>query len=249
MNYAQIYLRSVRDTYTWHTDKSVQPGARVSCKFRGRPRVGIVISASAIKPEFKTQPIDEVWDEEFLPETWIEMARWIAEQNFTHISKVMGQMIPEKFLLQRDPVAREKFWTLTGAEFESLRGIKQKLVIEKLLQSETTDEVLRQLASPTVIKNLAEKGIIQSRLGDITAATQADLIRPAHDLTELQQEAYDGIMASDKPCLLWGVTGSGKTEIYKKLAEKVIAEKGQALILLPEIALTPQLIAEFRSFL
>ncbi len=222
-------------------------GARVSLKFRGRPRTGIVISISEKKPEFKTQPIDEIWDEQFIPETWIKLAHWIAEQNFTNISNVMSLVIPEKFLLQRDPVAREKFWSLTGNEFEKLRGVKQKLVIERLLQSEATDSELRELASPTVLKNLAEKEIITFRLGEIVPAAQPDFTRPTHNLSLAQQEIFENISKSKKPCLLWGVTGSGKTEIYKKLAEKVISAGKQVLILLPEIALTPQLIAEFRS--
>ncbi len=247
MTFCQIWLRSVRDTYTWHSDTPLKPGARVALKFRGRPRTGIVISVFDKKPDFKTQPIDEIWDEQFVPETWIKLAHWIAEQNFTNISNVMSLVVPEKFLLQSDPVVREKFWSLTGNEFEKLKGVKQKVVIEKLLLSETTDEELRELASPTVLKNLAEKEIIKFRVGNIIPAKQPDFTRPAHKLFTAQQEVFDQISKSKKPCLLWGVTGSGKTEVYKKLAEKVIADGGQALILLPEIALTPQLIAEFRS--
>ncbi len=247
MHFVQIYLRSVRDTYTWHSETPLKPGARVALKFRGRPRQGIVVAVSKTKPDFKTQPIDEVWDEQFVPETWITLARWIAEQNFTNISNVMSLVVPEKLLLQRDPVIREKFWSLTGKEFEKLKGGKQKVVIEKLLLSETTDEELREWASPTVLKNLAEKEIIQFRTGNIIPAKQPDFTRPAHDLAPAQQEVFDSISKSKKPCLLWGVTGSGKTEVYKKLAEKVLSQGKQALILLPEIALTPQLIAEFRS--
>ncbi len=247
MHFVQIYLRSVRDTYTWHTEHPVQVGARVALKFRGRPRIGIVISVSLQKPEYKTQPIDEILDEQFIPATWISLAHWTSEQNFTPISQVMSLIIPEKFLLQCDPVVREKFWFLTGNEFETLKGVKQKLVIEKLLLSEATDEKLREIASPTVLKNLAEKGIIAFRLGNIAPAAQPDFTRPVHELSPLQQEVFEKISHSKKSCLLWGVTGSGKTEIYKKLAEKVLEKGNQVLILLPEIALTPQLIAEFRS--
>lgn len=247
MYFAQIYLRSVRDIYTWHSETLLKPGARVALKFRGRPRQGIVISVSTQKPEFKTQPIDEVWDEQFVPETWIKLAQWVAEKNFTSISQVMSLVVPEKFLLQRDPVVREKFWSLTGNEFETLKGAKQKVVIARLLISEATDGELRDIASPTVLKNLAEKGIISVRLGNITPATQPDFTRPVHELSPAQQEVLENISHSKKPSLLLGVTGSGKTEIYKKLAEKVVEKGNQVLILLPEIALTPQLIAEFRS--
>ncbi len=209
--------------------------------------MGIVISVSLQKPEYKTQPIDEILDEQFIPTTWISLAHWISEQNFTSISQVMSLVVPEKFLLDRDPVVREKFWFLTGNEFETVKGAKQKVVIERLLVSETTDEKLREIASPTVLKNLAEKGIIAFRLGNIAPAAQPNFTRPVHELSPAQQEVLENISHSKKPSLLWGVTGSGKTEIYKKLAEKVVEKGNQVLILLPEIALTPQLIAEFRS--
>jgi len=70
--------------------------------------------------------------------------------------------------------------------------------------------------------------------------------RPSFELTELQTQAQDEILASEKPVLLRGVTGSGKTEIYKKIADKILEdETAQVLMLVPEIALTPQLMAEF----
>ena len=64
------------------------------------------------------------------------------------------------------------------------------------------------------------------------------------ELTPLQQSVYEKIIESKLPTLLFGVTGSGKTEIYKKLAKNT---DGQIIFLLPEIALTPQLIAEFKN--
>jgi len=74
-----------------------------------------------------------------------------------------------------------------------------------------------------------------------------------HSLNEEQREAVDKISCSIKEkryeaFLLFGVTGSGKTEVYKYLAQEVISVGRQALVLVPEIALTPQTIRRFQSY-
>lgn len=76
-------------------------------------------------------------------------------------------------------------------------------------------------------------------LGRIIAPTQP------LPLTSGQQAALDQIMASDRPVLLYGVTGSGKTEVYLQALEAVIANGGRGIVLVPEIALTAQAIQRF----
>src|SRR5690606_21477252 len=67
------------------------------------------------------------------------------------------------------------------------------------------------------------------------------------ELTSEQQAAFENISALEgyQAHLLWGVTGSGKTEVYLELLRKILDEGKQALILVPEISLTPQLLRRF----
>lgn len=72
-------------------------------------------------------------------------------------------------------------------------------------------------------------------------------------LTKDQQQAYSSILKkfksnSSKPILLFGVTGSGKTEVYIKLVDQVISKGKQAIILVPEIFLAPQILDRFREY-
>ncbi len=108
-------------------------------------------------------------------------------------------------------------------------------------------------ASPKSLKVLAEKGVIEvfdriiSRLEEFDAEKSVDTIQ----LTESQQKALEGINThfEDKAvALLHGVTSSGKTEIYIKLIDEVIKQGKQVLFLLPEIALTTQIINRLRKF-
>ncbi|MBT3349500.1 primosomal protein N' [bacterium] len=258
MQFCHIWLRGVRDIFTWHAEQlsdeknsPVSAGARVVVKFRNRKRVGIVVGISEKKPDFKTQPILEIWDENFLPTEFLEIAKNVAEEQFCSVQKILGMMVPEKFLLQKNPEIREKFFSLSGTEFENLRGKNQKLVVEKLLKiPEISESELRKIASLATIRGLLEKNILQIRVGKIIpAATPNEKVRENFALTPAQKIAFDQISKTKKPSVLFGVTGSGKTEIYKKLAQQILEKNpdAQVLFLLPEIALTPQLIAEFRA--
>ena len=108
-------------------------------------------------------------------------------------------------------------------------------------------------ATSTILKTMADKGIFEvyekqvSRLKEFKVQTDADSIQ----LTEAQQKAYNGIkegFAEGKPVLLHGVTSSGKTEIYIKLIKEAVDQGKQVLYLLPEIALTAQIINRLKEY-
>ena len=108
-------------------------------------------------------------------------------------------------------------------------------------------------ATSSVLKALAEKGVFEvyeqkvSRLKTFKAQTDVATIQ----LTPAQQKAYDEIhegFAKEKPVLLHGVTSSGKTEIYIKLIQEALDQGKQVLYLLPEIALTAQIINRLKQY-
>ena len=82
----------------------------------------------------------------------------------------------------------------------------------------------------------------ESKIEKIQAVAQA-----VKDLNPAQLAALKKIGATEKPILIHGITGSGKTEIYLRVIEKVLAEGKQAILLVPEIALTPQLVGYFAA--
>ncbi|MBR4146941.1 MAG: primosomal protein N' [Bacteroidales bacterium] len=108
-------------------------------------------------------------------------------------------------------------------------------------------------ASGAILKAMADKGIFEvyerkvSRLKELKAQVDVSSI----ELTETQQRAYHEIKAGfeeQKPVLLHGVTSSGKTEIYIKLIQEALDEGKQVLYLLPEIALTAQIINRLKQY-
>ena len=106
-------------------------------------------------------------------------------------------------------------------------------------------------ASQSQLKALVEKGIFYIKLIEVDRI-QFDTIEALQEnrLSDAQQKSYEEIQggfAKQQPVLLKGITGSGKTHIYFKLIEECIAQGKQALYLLPEIALTAQIIRKLRS--
>ncbi len=136
---------------------------------------------------------------------------------------------------------------------------KQQQVI-KLLEENTSASAKEvcYICSITmaVIKNLIKNNVIEEfNIEDISSSDEGDYTPGAVEsikLSQQQQSAFDRISDAvvekiSKCFLLHGVTGSGKTSVFIKLIEKTLAEGRQAMLLIPEIALTPQIVSKFRT--
>jgi len=128
-------------------------------------------------------------------------------------------------------------------------------IIQYLLMHETAPmEMLRQhlgLKSASPIQTLQKKGLIKIFEEEEAAPEEYEETRGRVELTHPQKEALRSIQKAIKngrrKHLVYGITGSGKTELYFALIEEILREGKQALYLLPEISLTPQMIARIRS--
>ncbi|TVQ43387.1 MAG: primosomal protein N' [Saprospirales bacterium] len=127
-------------------------------------------------------------------------------------------------------------------------------ILQKKQEFVATNEILANpLIKEHAIKGLEKKGIIHSQYLEVSRIKEeTDSFEGELELSPQQQSAYDGIYSAwntQNVVLLHGVTGSGKTVIYKKLIENIVNEGGQVLYLLPEIALTTQIIKRIEKML
>lgn len=144
---------------------------------------------------------------------------------------------------------------LTKRAYKQLELLLAYLTLGNGLDAEikVVDLLKKASATSTILKTMSDKGFFEvydkqvSRLKDYKVQTEVSSIQ----LTEAQQQAFQQIREGfdeQKPVLLHGVTSSGKTEIYIKLIQEAIDAGKQVLYLLPEIALTAQIINRLKQY-
>lgn len=192
------------------------------------------------------------------------LIKTMIERNIIMMEEEMKQRFVPKSAayLQLNPIYLEE--TAMRELFDQLEkratSHKQLSVLMKFMQlskfgkehikkKELTDcQELSASAISTLIKNevLLQENRIESRLKEYDAKTSVDTIQ----LNEEQQAAFDYLRSPLTPTisLLYGVTSSGKTEVYIKLIDQTLRQGKQVLFLLPEIALTTQIINRLRKY-
>ena len=156
---------------------------------------------------------------------------------------------------RNEDAMRELMDTLSKRAYKQLELLMAFFVLGGSADNDViaSDLLKKANATSSILATLVDKGVFESyqkrvsRLKEYKALTDVSTI----NLTEKQQEAYEEIQKGfeeEKPVLLHGVTASGKTEIYIKLIQEAIDEGKQVLYLLPEIALTEQIINRLKKY-
>lgn len=238
---------------------SLPPGIRVRVPFGRRELVGVLIgtaATSAVDPA-KLKTAHELLDlvPVFDPVTF-ELLRWAADYYHHALGEVIAAALPVS-LREGQPAAEHiESWSLTDAGRQQLlaptdrRAPQQRALLAWLgaRPAASSDEITAGFKAAH-LRAVARRGwAAATRVTPATAAVEA---RPSRvTLTAAQVAVVDALTASlgrFGAHLLYGVTGSGKTEVYLRVIASAIAQGGQALVLVPEIALTPQLVERFRE--
>ncbi|HMA00101.1 MAG TPA: primosomal protein N' [Steroidobacteraceae bacterium] len=239
-----------------------KPGIRVRVPFGRRQLIGVLVGladASAISAA-KLKPAAELLDDEpvFDPVT-LDLLRFAADYYHHPLGEVIAAALPAALRMGQAVDGTADLWSVSEAGTRELasptsrRAPRQRALLQWLAQRAhaTADEVADAFKREH-LKTLAQRGWVISRRAAIDAAPEsAPVVLNSGDVspTDAQTKVIDAITASFgryAAHLLYGVTGSGKTEVYLRVIADGIARGGQALVLVPEIALTPQLVDRFR---
>ena len=238
-------------------------GARVSVPFANRELIGVVV-ATDVESEFaveKIKPINAVLDDAPLfPEHIWDLLHFAAHYYHHPLGEVLQHAAPAA-LRKGDPADYQsvRHYQLTEAGEAAVaddfkRAPQQWRLLNALRSRAYTPSELRDADfSPSALKALQDKSLISSE--ETTPALNGWSFKAGaagHDLNPEQALAVAALSQATQQrkgsvCLLEGVTGSGKTEVYLQAMVSVLEAGKQVLVLVPEIGLTPQTVSRFKE--
>ena len=288
----------------------IKIGTRVKISFGNTIRMGFVINIkekSDSKRELK-EIIDVIDPKRVLNEEFIDIAKYIAENNFAFYASALDAMIPTALKIKYQKIAKVLNKDLLNDELKEIFKNRSELIVDnlpedkrKIIYKNTSDNLIldtrisknknekydimvhlnndyiepktikqRGLCqyleeinedieldillsdsgySKSIIDSLEEKGIISLYKREKEIVVENIDIKPKRvTLNQSQKEVINSINLNKfDTYLLHGVTGSGKTEVYMKLIEDTIKNDKGAIMLVPEISLTPQITMLFRA--
>ena len=259
-------------TFTYAVDPLVRApaiGSRVVVPFRNATEIGICLGpASPAALPRKVRSIIDVPDvEPVLSANMIALCQWMADYYIVPIGLALRTALPGALAGATQPQPKQKTHrivriradlpTLLEREKVFARAPQQRAVFE-LLESiggrSTLEHLMEKLSfSSSVLKGLEKRGliVIEAEVVDRDPfATRPSGLPDRHSPTAAQTAAISAVTAA-KPgdvFLLNGVTGSGKTLVYIEILKHLVNERGKTgIVLVPEIALTPQTVDRFRA--
>jgi primosomal protein N' (replication factor Y) len=265
-----VFDRPLDHPFTYAVPEELQDaiavGKRVRAPFgRGdKATVGYCVHLTAEPPERPVKELLGVLDDEaLLTDNLLRLTRWMADYYLCGWGQVLNAVVPAG---ARDRAGTRKLQFVEAIPPDDLPTPTPKLTGKQA----AVLHVLREAGEPLELRDLVRRG--QCSSGVVEALTAKGLVRrAARRVDQFSGQPGEGNQIDTPPTLnpdqervweqvrpaieqggfhaflLHGVTGSGKTEIYLRAIEEVIRQGKEALVLVPEISLTPQTIARFRG--
>ncbi|MCP5538275.1 MAG: primosomal protein N' [Akkermansiaceae bacterium] len=241
-----------------------KPGCRVKIPLRNRASTGTILDITEEMPQnFDLRPIDTLIDPEpLITPHLLNLGKWMADYYGSPMELVMRALLPEAVRQESNSEKTRKIVVLTRKPDEEAmaklaKRAQRQHVIISLLEAAGGQMALKDLGGGAVtasVKALEKQGLVEFKEeavrrdpdeGEEFLEDKPLVLNPGQ--TVAMEHVLAQINEPQKPMLMHGVTGSGKTEVYLQAAQHCVDAGKSVLILLPEISLTPQTVQRFKS--
>lgn len=257
----EIKAKSVDKTFDYlipnHLKNSLKVGMRVLVPFGNQKLEGYCLNIkNSADSDYELKEIFEVLDEEpVLNEELISLGDYIKKHTLASLSSIYASMLPSALKAKHGHEVSKKYVSILKLNMsfdEALHLCKNEMQKEIILLFDSNPTISKKEAyelSISSTKTLLKKGILkESQLEDYRYQIGLYEQTKKKVLNEEQENATSKILSfqnQSQTILLHGVTGSGKTEVYMQVLEEIKTSQKTALILVPEISLTPQFVENF----
>lgn len=230
----------------------IKPGIRVLVPFGKQKLEGFVIKTNKEKIDYKTKDIIEVIDEDVvLTDEMLDLGHYIKEKTLAPLISCYQAMLPTALKVSTKNINKKYESYLIIKNNNQLNNEKQKIIVDLIIEKGRLLKSEANKISASAVKTLLKNNVINEIKEEVYRLNNDDFSKgPSLKLTDEQERIVKTICNNRntfKPYLLHGVTGSGKTEVYMNIIDDVLKQGKEAIVLEPEISLTPQIVDKFKK--
>jgi primosomal protein N' (replication factor Y) len=245
----------------------VAVGKRVLVPFNNREIIGFVMGLKEESNINGVKPVYRVLDQEpVINADLVKLAKWIAQRYFCQQVQVLKSLLPEK--IKSFKTNETKYYSLSGRQDE-IEEVMEKSKIKAPVQYAILNYLAKQSGQPVehnqlknelghvseALKALIAKKLVRSekRVANLDPFQDREFVKRASLMPNDEQawaiQNISGALLSNQysSWLLYGITGSGKTEVYLQVIVQALKQNKDTILLVPEISLTPQTVERFKE--